>query len=750
MIADLQDFVDAECEILRKRLRQRFTDAATALILAPTVGREELAESQAPSERGVCDEVEVPYERKPACFDAILTGRAQLPSAKIDEMLLSETSQPTGSRQITDVSYSEMSQPTGTRQTTDVSTPMSLADASMENSQILQNTRIASRKEVMALARGNSRCTDESGPSSKGIFDHCSFETRAAWQTFDARSVIRMAGRLKTARQSSTVTKDAASSSALRSLTRTFKSLLYINPASSRRLCWDVMGLMLIMYDLLTIPMKVFDPPRTVATDVIQWISQVFWNWDMIGNFFVGFYKKGELVMKPALIARHYLTGWFPFDAIVVSVDWFFFAWGREEDSSAGLSRILKSIRFLRFLRTLKLLRLVKVRQMLDTVQQHIYSEVANVQYNIAKTFTRIVVINHLLACGWYGIGTLDQDVPYSWVRKYISSDRSFGYRYTSSLHWSLAQLGVGSIGISPENTAERGYAIFVLLAALLMFSSLMSTLVNLLAHLQDMQDEVNTQFWLLRRFCVENHVSKELSMRVEHFLQHAYRRRQRHVSDSELTIFQHLSEPLHAELQYQRYKKCLGVHPFFEKVLRRSFYSQSSQSGDHRWVIHKVAKDAMAVSSFATEDPIFCGGSVAKCMYFLEDGSCEYQRADLLPLSVWSGQWISEAALWTAWLHVGTLTAEIASQIVNFDAECLPQIMSSHPETWAMAHKFAEAFVRGLNETTPDELSDVDTLKSVVWQDSARDNESRSADMAARNSIARVCRCCSRPAQRR
>lgn len=136
--------------------------------------------------------------------------------------------------------------------------------------------------------------------------------------------------------------------------------------------------------------------------------------------------------------------------------------------------------------------------------------------------------------------------------------------------------------------------------------------------------------------------------------------------------------------------------------------------------------------------------------MYFLEDGSCEYQRADLLPLSVWSGQWISEAALWTAWLHVGTLTAEIASQIVNFDAECLPQIMSSHPETWAMAHKFAEAFVRGLNETTPDELSDVDTLKSVVWQDSARDNESRSADMAARNSIARVCRCCSRPAQRR
>merc|ERR1712054_490365 len=101
------------------------------------------------------------------------------------------------------------------------------------------------------------------------------------------------------------------------------------------------------MYDVLFIPMRVFDPPDNGVLNALSWVTQLFWNFDIVSSFFTGYYTEGELVMQPRRIACHYLKTWFAFDAFVVATDWFIFSLDQKEDnSSAGVARVVKGIRF--------------------------------------------------------------------------------------------------------------------------------------------------------------------------------------------------------------------------------------------------------------------------------------------------------------------------------------------------------------------------------------------------------------------
>lgn len=50
----------------------------------------------------------------------------------------------------------------------------------------------------------------------------------------------------------------------------------------------EVLGLVLIVYDLFWLPMQVFDPPVTTFTEVMGWASSVYWLVDIPMSFLVG------------------------------------------------------------------------------------------------------------------------------------------------------------------------------------------------------------------------------------------------------------------------------------------------------------------------------------------------------------------------------------------------------------------------------------------------------------------------------
>jgi len=87
----------------------------------------------------------------------------------------------------------------------------------------------------------------------------------------------------------------------------------------------------------------------------MSWFTQIFWNVDIVATFFVGYYNHGKLVMDPHKIAKRYLSSWFVFDLMVVTLDWVLFIIGQGSESTAGIFRLGRSFRSLRFMRIFKL-----------------------------------------------------------------------------------------------------------------------------------------------------------------------------------------------------------------------------------------------------------------------------------------------------------------------------------------------------------------------------------------------------------
>merc|ERR1719330_1891340 len=99
-----------------------------------------------------------------------------------------------------------------------------------------------------------------------------------------------------------------------------------------------------------------------------------------------------------------------------------------------------RSLRMLRYLRALRLLRLLKLRKVFNEIQDHINTEMLATVFVIVRIIVALVVANHLIACGWYALGEGSALSEHSWVVANGMLERDLGYRYATSLHWSLTQ----------------------------------------------------------------------------------------------------------------------------------------------------------------------------------------------------------------------------------------------------------------------------------------------------------------------
>ncbi|OLP94014.1 Potassium/sodium hyperpolarization-activated cyclic nucleotide-gated channel 1 [Symbiodinium microadriaticum] len=456
------------------------------------------------------------------------------------------------------------------------------------------------------------------------------------------------------------------------------------HPGSPLRAWWDVLGMTLLTFDIVVIPLRFFDPPETLVL-----VIMLFWNLDILVSFITGYYHKGILVLDLRRIAKHYATTWFPFDATVVGIDWLLYGLeGRNQ--TAGVARLSKTVRILRFLRLVRLARLAKVSTMVEALQEQINSQVATIHYSIFKIIGRMMLLNHVIACSWWGIAQLDEGQP-NWITENQLEGRSIEYQYSTALHWSLTQLGVGQTNIEAVNFAERLFSIFITFCALITFSTLVSSVTSLMASLQRLKNEEIEQFRSLRRFLVQNEIPADLGHRVTRFLQYTYALRHEALSlDVHLPILNLLSKPLQAELQLARYRECLRECAFFDRLLQHDSFHVVR-------VLREVATGCLSHAVLAAGDVAFAAGAVASSAYFLAGGAFCYSREGVRS-SVPCQKWVAEMCLWTPWLHVGDLVSEevsrvIALEVTNF-CECVGKVLESK----MLGAAYAEEYVANLN----------------------------------------------------
>ena len=344
-------------------------------------------------------------------------------------------------------------------------------------------------------------------------------------------------------------------------------------------------------------------------------------------------------------------------------------------------------------MRLFRVVRLGKLTRVAAFLRDQFESPMASTQFSLLLVMLGMMLVEHVLACCWLGVGVLASEDASTWLKKNELTESSVMVQYTSALRWAFMQLGVGGTNIEATNETEGYYTVLVCFISLVTFSTVISSMTSLVTALHSRRLEESQQFGLLRRFLRQQKIPDGLGHRVTRFLQFAYHATE--TQEQDLHILSLLSKSLSAELQFARYKQCLELLPFLKSLLQS--HEMSAQEGQ---VIQRLATQGVVVLDAGEDDLVFCRGAKAEACYFAMQGSLSYETDDNL-WELRARHWISEMCLWTEWCHVGDLTSTNFSKILAIHFEAFCTCVGSLGAAQNQAHRYALAYVEAMNQAS-------------------------------------------------
>eukprot|EP00930_Biecheleria_cincta_P045335 TRINITY_DN31256_c0_g1_i1.p1 TRINITY_DN31256_c0_g1~~TRINITY_DN31256_c0_g1_i1.p1 ORF type:complete len:796 (-),score=98.06 TRINITY_DN31256_c0_g1_i1:99-2486(-) len=465
-------------------------------------------------------------------------------------------------------------------------------------------------------------------------------------------------------------------------------------PGSSLRIQWEMFAGILIAYDLIKIPLGVYQPTQTLFTDIVDVLSLVFWTCNILASMTVGYMEDGQLVKDPQRVLTRYLKGWFVLDLIAVAPDWIFLLLenvGTDTES-------FKLLRVLRLMKFVRLLRILRLRMILTALSDFLDSEYMDIVISLSAEVSLLFCVNHIAACIWYAISPVSTPGP-TWTKEPDMLGRSWEYMYCTALHWSVTQFTPASMSVQPTNLAERSFAVCIVFFGLIFFSYIVGSITASLSRLRQMSTETAKELWLLRRFLKRNTVPRALSRRILSFIEHAHKQQQEKMCMDQVKVLKFLSGQLMAELQCALNLPHLQVHPLFHYLSEHAIVT-----------MHTIAKDAVSRIQLAREDTLFLPDQRAQAMYFVKSGRVLYtkvlkgeQTSELVDADE---DWIAEGILWTPnWVHVGEARAYTEVELVKVSPKPFEEILRLVRPVANLVSHYARNFLEWL-ETQ--ELSDV------------------------------------------
>lgn len=485
----------------------------------------------------------------------------------------------------------------------------------------------------------------------------------------------------------------------LGAVSRFIRQRLITDPASHRRCLWNILCLGAVCFDVLMVPLMAFDfEERVPEAETLSMATTVFWTVDMVGSFFLAYYDTTGLVTKPSKVAWRYLSTWFATDLVIVSVDYAPLIYNRSEAADnigvAKLGRAVRFVRILRALRMLRMMRLIKLSTILDALDDWVYQGTLRAAFKIFKLLLVIAIITHFIACAWYAVGTFEQsDLNQTWLAKLEQQHATLFHRYLVSFHWAISQFTPASVDCHPANERERLFAILVLFAGLVIFSSFLGSVSSTLTLAREQMVQKTRQESLFRKFVLQNNVSPEVGNRVAQFLK-STRKACNRVHEKELTDMALLPETLLMKLRHEVHAPVMTKHMLF-------FVLDQSHPSLTREICHYVAQQQL----FSKGDEIFRIGCPAQEMLFIVSGCLEYVSLSSQGKETsfhHAGSWLAEASLWMRWQHFGTLVVETACDITGLDGDRLRAVALRHTDSLSKLRKYAHAFTHKASRMLP------------------------------------------------
>eukprot|EP00811_Abedinium_folium_P005038 NODE_1463_length_2468_cov_16.357540.p1 GENE.NODE_1463_length_2468_cov_16.357540~~NODE_1463_length_2468_cov_16.357540.p1 ORF type:complete len:681 (-),score=176.76 NODE_1463_length_2468_cov_16.357540:426-2468(-) len=501
-----------------------------------------------------------------------------------------------------------------------------------------------------------------------------------------------------------------------------------INPHKTHRQVWDLCSLLMITYDLITIPMSIgtlVDLNAHTLTVVMFWITLLFWSLDLPLTMVTGYSIPNGFEHRVSSIMWLYFRTWFLPDICVIGLDWAFIVLDRTAYGSSRTARMTKVMRILRAARSVRLLRLAKLKGLLEAVQDVMPNEHTRITVEVLKQIVVIVAMAHYIACAWYGIGYGQSDVGDSgdigWVYRYNLTDKSLAYKYLTSMHWALTQFTPATMEVVPCNTYERFYTLAVLLFAMIVFSTFISTLTQLTARMRSLSEHSEIQASMLRRYLRAANVSEGLQTRIKNVAADFTSLDTSCVHESSVDALQCLSRPLRTELKLATSKSLFEEHPFFTHMVQHFCHPA-----------RELCSLALRRLFFCRGDEVFTQGerNDTISIMFIERGMLTYHQAfegcsmyaprvDGLKARLRCREWCCEASLWTEhWVHMGTLLVAGSCEVVGICPKEFVRIAERHTQFRFLAVQYALQYVNHLNGCTAADISDAPYRDETVLQE--------------------------------
>jgi len=489
--------------------------------------------------------------------------------------------------------------------------------------------------------------------------------------------------------------------------------------------CWEVLGIPVLFYDLVMIPMQVFHKPVGAAPDVMSWVLIFYWTTDMLLRLLVigHIAHDGSVQLERKVFMRKYLSSSFAFDIVVVGPDWI------SQLVEAGGMRNVALLRLLRILRLVRLMRMSKMKNMFRIFEDAVDSEYFTVVVSIVVNLLAIFGMCHYSACFWFWVGTIEVEGQPSWVDQHLR-DSPWDYQYVVSLHWAIAQFTPGASRIQPVNILEATASIFVLICGLIFLSLFISALAQARARLQAMTSKVDRDNWMLRRYLRQQGVTRDLQVRTMRYVETCVEPMFARVQRKDVFLLPLLSRPLQLEVQEEQYFHTLIAHPLLRSLKERSM----------SLTLHLFMKVIIEIL-LADSDLLFEVGSVAHEMFFVSRGSLAYlhhggEHVDCVAV----GGWCCEAVLWVEWVHKGTAKAKSETTMISIDSAKMRSAVLEHKER-AYVSRCANGYLQDLLQFSMSSMSKLDlnhANRHVVNDLTVFTNDDSSAYMQAINGARR------------
>ncbi|CAD8096093.1 unnamed protein product [Paramecium sonneborni] len=310
-----------------------------------------------------------------------------------------------------------------------------------------------------------------------------------------------------------------------------FRIFQVIAPEEPKKIFWDLVGMGFIFIQMILIPLILtFSLDLDDGFSIFDNIMDCYFIVDIVLQFQTGYYNKGNYISQRRMIALNYLKLWFwldlissfPYDAIISLTI--------EEDNQQEIQRntqIIKIMRVLRFVKVIRLMRALKLKKIINQIEDSLSLDKSITSFiQFLKICLIILCLSHWLACIWNAI-RLFQPNQQDWYSQYVvnyyqklDNDPNYWFnQYVAGIYFSITtMITIGYGDISPKNTIERSFGVFVMILASGVFGYVMNSIVLLFQNTNESLEELLNQNDSVKKYLKQKCIHKSLQARIKNY----------------------------------------------------------------------------------------------------------------------------------------------------------------------------------------------------------------------------------------